>query len=157
MFLCVPPILLSFTCIPYLFSFSDFDYWLCVISWLYYLLSSLSKMVRCNQIKTVCWFSPSIILSLSVLLMFFSFSSFVLILPFLPYSRSLPPRPLPPSIILGSILPCSNPILHNFPLLLLLLTPLLLPGNLSPFIIAYPVVSLPHQTTFELVGIFIFY
>ena len=68
----------------------------------------------------------------------------VLILPFLPYSRSLPPRPLPPSIILGSILPCSNPILHNFPLLLLLLTPLLLPGNLSPFIIAYPVVSLLH-------------
>ena len=68
----------------------------------------------------------------------------VLILPFLPYSRSLPPRPLPPSIILGSILPCSNPILHNFPLLLLLLTPLLIPGNLSPFIIAYPIVSLPH-------------
>ena len=127
------------------FSFSDFGYWLCVISWLYYLLSSLLKMVRCNQIKTVCWFSPSIILSLSVLLMFFSFSSFVLILPFLPYSRSLPPRPLPPSIILlGSVLPCSNPIPHNFPLLLLLLTPLLIPGNLLLLIVPNPIVSLFH-------------
>ena len=57
------------------FPFSDFGHWFCVVSWLYYLLSSLSKMVRCNQIKTVCWFSLSINFSLSVLLMFFSFSS----------------------------------------------------------------------------------